>query len=67
MPRPLRNEDAYYHVMNRGRQNLFHSESFYTAFLEVLAEASERFELVIHGYCLMTNQYQKLLFLSIFT
>ncbi|MET1257441.1 transposase, partial [Aliikangiella maris] len=66
MPRPLRieYEDAYYHVMSRGRdkgrRNIFHSEKFYTAFLETLAEACERFEIVVHAYCLMTNHYHLL-------
>ncbi|MET1257584.1 transposase, partial [Aliikangiella maris] len=64
MPRPLRieYEDAYYHVMSRGRdkgrRNIFHSEKFYTAFLETLAEACERFEIVVHA--LMTNHYHLL-------
>ena len=66
MPRPLRieYEDAYYHVMSRGRdrgrQNIFHSGTYYTAFLDILAEASERFNLIVHGYCLMTNHYHLL-------
>ena len=65
MPRPVRieYEDAHYHVMNRGRQrqSIFHSKTYYQAFLETLAEAHERFGLVIHGYCLMGNHYHLLL------
>ena len=44
MPRPERIEfeDAYYHVMNRGRdggrRNLFFSKEYYETFLQTLAE-----------------------------
>jgi putative transposase len=53
MPRPLRlqYEDAFYHVMNRGRgsQRIFHQHEDYGAFLETLAEARQRFGLEIHA------------------
>ncbi len=65
MPRPVRIEypQACYHVMNRGRQRqqIFHSPTYYHAFLETLADAHERFGVVIHGYCLMGNHYHLLL------
>ncbi|MFV1985190.1 MAG: transposase [Thiohalomonadales bacterium] len=65
MPRPPRieYENAYYHVMNRGkgRQRIFHSDAYYHAFLSCLAEASERFDVIVHGYCLMSNHYHLLL------
>ena len=65
MPRPIRIEyaNAYYHVMSRGsrRQCIFHAEAYYHALLDTLAEAHERFGLVIHGYCLMGNHYHLLL------
>ena len=42
MPRPQRieYENAFYHVMNRGRarQAIFQDERYYQAFLETLAE-----------------------------
>lgn len=61
MPRPLRiqYENAYYHVMNRGRmrQNIFHGEEYFQAFLYTLEEASSNFGLEIHAYCLMANHY----------
>lgn len=64
MPRPLRIEyqDAYYHVMNRGRgrQTIFHSDDYYQAFLKTLEEAHHRFELQILCYCLMSNHYHLL-------
>ena len=45
MPRPLRieYENAYYHVMNRGRdrQNIFHDDEYYEAFLLSLSEAHQ--------------------------
>ncbi len=65
MPRPVRieYEGACYHVMNRGRgrQPIFHATAYFHAFLETLAEAHERFGVVIHGYCLMGNHYHLLL------
>ncbi len=65
MPRPIRieYEDAYYHVMNRGRGHkiIFHTDVYYKSFLETLSEASERFGMIVHGYCLMRNHYHLLL------
>jgi putative transposase len=64
MPRPLRleYEDAYYHVMNRGRgrQKIFHSKEYYNAFYAALDEANQRFGLQILCYCLMPNHYHLL-------
>jgi len=64
MPRPLRieYENAYYHVMNRGRgrQNIFHDEEYYNAFLLSLSEAHQRFGLQVLCYCLMSNHYHLL-------
>ncbi len=64
MPRPLRIEfeDACYHVMNRGRdkQTIFHNPHYYEAFLTTLGEASRRFGLEVHAYCLMGNHYHLL-------
>jgi REP element-mobilizing transposase RayT len=61
MPRPPRidYEGAFHHVMNRGRarQVIFHSEIYFEAFLKTLEEAYERFDAIIHGYCLMSNHY----------
>ena len=65
MPRPQRieYENAFYHVMNRGRgrQAVFHAPRYYQAFLETLAEVHQRFHCVIHAYCLMGNHYHLLL------
>jgi putative transposase len=64
MSRPLRIEyaNAYYHVMNfaRSRQKLFPSPAFYDAFLKCLNEATSRYELEVHAYCLLPNQYHLL-------
>ncbi len=64
MPRPLRieYEDAYYHVMNRGRshQQIFHDASYYETFLTTLSEAHRRFGIQILSYCLMDNHYHLL-------
>ncbi len=61
MPRPLRicYPNAFYHVMNRGlgRQNIFHGKKYFLTFLDVVAEANQRFGCIIHAYCLMNNHY----------
>ncbi len=65
MPRPLRieYENAYYHVMNRGRgrQKIFHNQTYYDAFLDTLEEAHGRFGVEIQCYCLMSNHYHLLI------
>ena len=64
MPRAERieYEDAYYHVMNRGRQRqqIFHDADYYLAFLTGLEEAHNRFGLEVHAYCLLGNHYHLL-------
>ena len=64
MARPLRIqfEDAYYHVMNRGRgrQIIFLDEEYYQDYLLGLEEAHKRFGIEVHAYCLMGNHYHLL-------
>jgi len=64
MPRPLRieYENAYYHVINRGRgrQRIFHDDDYFRAFLSALEEAHQRFGLQVLCYCLMPNHYHLL-------
>ena len=65
MPRPLRleYENAFYHVMNRGRgrQAIFHCPAYYQAFIDCMVQAHERFGAVFHAYCLMGNHYHLLI------
>ena len=46
-----------HHVTQRGnnRQDIFFVDDDRRLFLALLSEAAERFELVVDGYCLMTN------------
>jgi len=61
LARPLRVEypGAYYHVTARGvaRQNIFHDDKDYSEFLDRVQDVNERWGLVFHGYCLMSNHY----------
>ena len=61
MSRPLRIEyaGALYHVTSRGneRKPIYREEVDFTLFLDVLAEVCDRFNWVIHSWCLMTNDY----------
>jgi putative transposase len=65
MARPLRVEypGAYYHVINRGNagEDIFATDRDREKFFEYLATAVERFSLIIHTYCLMTNHYHLLI------
>ena len=64
MPRPprIQYENAFYHVMNRGRGRrwIFHSKAYYEAFLQTLEESHDRFDAIFHAYCLMGNHYHLL-------
>ncbi|WP_038172819.1 REP-associated tyrosine transposase [Vibrio pacinii] len=64
MSRPLRIEyaGALYHVTSRGnaRQPIYLDEQDFALFIEVLDQVCERFNWVIHSYCLMTNHYHLL-------
>ncbi|KJS03264.1 MAG: hypothetical protein VR65_03410 [Desulfobulbaceae bacterium BRH_c16a] len=57
MSRPLRIEypDAWYHVMNRGRrgENVFTGSDDYEAFIALLQDASEMFNIRVSAFCLM--------------
>ena len=69
MARPLRIEypNAYYHVSNKGddqgkvKIKIFPGSRFYTAFLEHLGEACRRFNVEVHAYCLLNNEYHLLI------
>ncbi len=62
-PQRIEFEDAYYHVMNRGarRCDIFDDDIDRRSFLDILGEASQRFSLEVHAYCLMNNHYHLLL------
>ncbi len=65
MARPLRitYPGAFYHVTSRGneRKNVFKSRRDREKFLEYLDSATERYDAVIHAYCLMGQHYHLLL------
>lgn len=65
MARPLRITfpGAFYHVTSRGneRKAVFKSNSDRKKYLDYLATATERYNAVIHAYCLMDNHYHILL------
>ena len=65
MSRPLRIQyaGAWYHVMNRGRrgQEVFSEKNDYNAFIDILKELVEDYNVKIAAYCLMTNHYHLLL------
>jgi REP element-mobilizing transposase RayT len=65
MARPLRIEyaGAFYHVTSRGneRKSVFRDDADRERFLNYLQSAVERYNAVIHLYCLMGNHYHLLL------
>jgi len=64
MARPLRIEfaGALYHVTSRGdgREDIYLSDADREGFVSVLAHVCERFNWVVHAYCLMSNHYHVL-------
>ena len=65
MPRVARGlaDGQIYHVLNRGngRQNVFHKEGDFQAFLRLLGETKERYGIKVFAYCLMSNHFHLLL------
>jgi len=65
MARPQRSDPpgAIHHVMNRGvdRRPIFFSDADRTEFGTRLAEINERFGVVVHSYCLMSNHFHLLM------
>ena len=65
MARPLRLEFAHglYHVTSRGdwREDIYRDDADRALFLQVLSETVDRFNWVIHAYCLMGNHYHLLI------
>ena len=64
MSRPLRIEypGAWYHVMNRGRrrEDVFHLKEDYDAFLQVVRESVDLWNLKVSAYSLLPNHYHLL-------
>lgn len=64
MSRPLRIEypGAWYHVMNRGRrrESIFLRQEDYDAFVQVVRETADLWNLKVAAYCLMPNHYHLL-------
>lgn len=65
MARPLRLEfsGAIYHVFARGnrREAIYLDDADRERFLELLGSVCDRFDWVVHAYCLMSNHYHLLL------
>ena len=65
MPRPLRpiQEGLIYHVINRGngRQDVFHKEADFEAFLKALGDLKKRKPFELYGYCLLNNHFHLLM------
>jgi len=64
MPRPPRVEQSgYYHIINRGvaRMNIFLKDDDFKKFLEIMYIAKERYDFIVHAFCLMHNHYHLLL------
>lgn len=64
MARPLRLEfsGALYHVTSRGdrREDIYLDDDDRQSFLDLIGKVCERFNWVIHAYCLMGNHYHLL-------
>jgi len=65
MARPIRIEfaGALYHVTSRGdrQEDIYRDEKDRKDFLTILRQVQERFNWVVHAYCLMDNHYHLLI------
>jgi putative transposase len=65
MPRIARGlvDGFIYHVLNRGNsgQEVFHKENDYTAFVNLIKEAKDRYSMKLFAYCLMPNHFHLVL------
>jgi len=68
MPRIARGlvDGFIYHVLNRGngRQEIFHREKDYEAFINLMEKAKERYFVRIFAYCLMPNHFHMVLIID---
>jgi REP element-mobilizing transposase RayT len=64
MSRPLRLEfaGALYHITSRGnaRSLIYLQEDDFELFLQILGDVCDRYNWVVHAYCLMSNHYHLL-------
>jgi len=64
MPRIARAlaDNACYHLINRGngRQQVFHKDGDYRAFIDLMLTAREKFAVRLHAWCLMPNHFHLL-------
>jgi len=64
MPRVARGlaDGLIYHIINRGngRQQVFHTEGDYRAFVNLMSEAVERHPLKVLAWCIMPNHFHLL-------
>jgi putative transposase len=64
MPRIARalSDNACYHLINRGngKQQVFHKEGDYRAFIDLLQQAREKYPVLLHAWCLMPNHFHLL-------
>ena len=64
MPRKPRVEyTGFHHIINRGvaRGDVFLKNDDFEKFLEILQEAKERYDFIVHSFCLMSNHYHLLI------
>jgi putative transposase len=65
MPRIARGleDDQIYHILNRGngRNEVFHKNGDFKAFIELLRESKNRYSVDILAYCVMPNHFHFLL------
>ena len=64
MPRVARGlaDGLIYHIINRGngRQQVFHKEQDYRAFLERMEESIRRYSVKLYAHCLLSNHFHLL-------
>ena len=64
MPRIARalEDNCCYHLINRGngRQQVFHKDGDYRAFIELLLQVRGKYAVKIHAWCLMPNHFHLL-------
>ena len=55
-------EGAYYHLLSRGNEgrDIYTDEKDRIIFLDTLGEVTERFDVDVHAYVLMSNHYHLL-------